>query len=305
MQQCASDILLVRPAMFTFNAETAQTNTFQNEMVLPEELLYEKVQHEFSGFSEKLQSNGIRVNVINDTPQPVKPDAVFPNNWISFHPDGTIIIYPMCTPNRRMEKRRDILTILESQFLFNRVIDLSHYEQQDKFLEGTGSMVLDHQNRTAYACLSPRTDKDLFIEVSNIIGYRPVYFYAYADGAEIYHTNVMMSVGDGFAVICLESISDPDEGKLVTDSLKSSGHEIVEISIGQMKSFAGNMLCLQSIHGDRLLALSQTAFDSLLPEQKRTLEKYARLLQLDVHTIETVGGGSVRCMIAEIFSPLK
>lgn len=299
---CTSDILLVSPTDFGFNAETAVTNTFQNETKIEQEILREKVLGEFSAFAEELQSNGIRVNVIKDTPTPVKPDAVFPNNWVSLHADGTVIIYPMCTPNRRLEKRQEILEELKSKYRFERMIDLSHYEEDEKFLEGTGSMVFDHTNRTAYACLSPRTDKDIFIEVCKIIGYRPVYFYAYADGAEIYHTNVMMNVGSGFAVICLDSITDQTERSSVLAALQEGGNEVVDITIDQMKNFAGNMLCLRSVQGTNLLALSQSAYDTLTADQKKVLEKYVVLLPLNVHTIETVGGGSVRCMIAEIFS---
>lgn len=300
--QTTNNILLVRPFNFIFNAKTSESNAFQNEVNEPDALTKLKALEEFNAFAEELKQKGVSAFVFDDTEQPEKPDAVFPNNWVTFHPDGTVILYPMLAYNRRPERRTDIIDSLQKNFLINEVVDLSNYENENKFLEGTGSIVFDHENKIAYACLSPRTDKELFITVCERLNYRPVYFFAYdGSGTEIYHTNVMMSMGNRFAVICIESIKDKKERETVTGLLNQTGHEIIDITYDQMNNFAGNVLSVKKKDNSNLLALSQSAFDSFSDSQKQVLEKYCELVPLAVTTIETSGGGSVRCMIAEIF----
>ncbi|HNV81733.1 MAG: arginine deiminase-related protein [Tenuifilaceae bacterium] len=300
--QTTNSVFLVRPANFGFNVETAVSNVFQNKMSEKEEVIQSKVLKEFDVFTSTLRSKGVNVFVFDDTPTPVKPDAIFPNNWISLHSNGKVILYPMCTPNRRIERRQDIIDSLAKKFNIAEVIDLSGSEADNKFMEGTGSIVFDHTNRIAYACLSPRTDKDVFLKVCSILQYKPVYFYSRdKSGKEIYHTNVVMCIGKGFAVICLESITDKKERENVVEMLTGTGNQIIDISFEQMVSFAGNMLAIRSNDGKELLVMSQTSYDSLTKNQRETLEKYCELVPLSINTIETIGGGSARCMIAEIF----
>ena len=295
-------VFLVRPAAFSFNHETALSNSFQQLSHLTDEQLLQKVLQEFDAFAASLRAKNVDVLVFDDTPVPAKPDAIFPNNWISIQPDGSLILYPMCTRNRRAERRQDLVDTLTRAFQISRVIDHSGHEKNQQFLEGTGSIVFDHVNKVAYACLSARTDKLLFLELCAQLGYQAIAFHAYDQkGQAIYHTNVLMAVGAGFAVICLESITDKNERSLVEAALKSSGLEIVEISFAQMNAFCGNMLQLQTSYNVNLLVMSKSSFQALNTEQKNTLSKYSELLPLSIPTIETVGGGSVRCMIAEIF----
>jgi len=304
--QTTQNIFLVRPANFVYNIETAISNSFQNILNHDEQTLKYKVNEEFDLFVQTLESNGISVLVFDDTEQPVKPDAVFPNNWISLHPDGRVILYPMCAANRRSERRQEILEGLQQMFNIREIVDLSFYEKESRFLEGTGSIVFDHQNKIGYACLSPRTDKELFLQVCELLQYKPIYFFAFDKyGKEIYHTNVMMCIAEKFCVICLESITDETERKKVIESLTASGHQLIEISYSQMKNFAGNMLQLKTRNGKNVLALSASAYKVLDAAQKSVLEKYVSLMPLSVQTIEAVGGGSVRCMIAENFLPEK
>lgn len=302
--QTSNYILLIKPSSFLFNEETALTNAFQIQIKESEAEIKHKKLHEFDKFVETLASKGVHVLVFEDTQFPEKPDAIFPNNWVSFHSDGTVILYPMCAVNRRLERRQDIIESLKKQFVVNKIIDLSKYEKEEKYLEGTGSIIFDRSNKLAYACLSPRTDKELFIEVCAHLNYKPIYFYAHdKKGKEIYHTNVMMCIGNMFSVICLDAISDSEEREMVLKSLTESGHQIIDISFEQMNNFAGNMLEIQSNTKHSILALSQSAFDSLTELQKMELEKYTTLVPLVIKTIETIGGGSARCMIAEIFLP--
>ena len=306
--QTTKNILLVRPSNFVFNTETADSNHFQNELTnVNATTIKQKVFEEFESFAATLKSKGVNVFVFNDTPLPQKPDAIFPNNWVTFHPDGTVILYPMFAKNRRLERRQDIIDSLKSKFKITSIVDFSIYEKENKFLEGTGSIVFDHENKIAYACLSPRTDKDLFIQVSEQLHYKPVYFYSHdKKGNEIYHTNVMMCIAEKFAVICLESITDKNERELVVNSLAETGHEIIDITFDQMNNFAGNMLAIQTEDGKNLLALSKSAYDCLTAIQKESIEKYCKLVPLSIKTIETIGGGSARCMMAEIFlNPIK
>ncbi|SMB93107.1 amidinotransferase [Hymenobacter roseosalivarius DSM 11622] len=302
----ASTVFLVRPVRFAFNTETAASNHFQQTIAgLEQEAIQEKALAEFDAAVARLRAHGVQVLVFDDTPAPPKPDAVFPNNWLTLHPDGRVVLYPMHAPNRRPERRPDILEALRSQFTIREVVDLSHHEQEDRFLEGTGSLIFDHQHRVAYAGLSPRTDEALFQQVTSLLGYRPVAFHATdAQGHAIYHTNVMLCVGGKFAVVCLESITDPAEQAAVSDALASTGHEIVAISLAQVAHFAGNLLTLQpAAGGQELLAMSQSAHDALTADQRQTLSRYCTLVPLPIPTIETIGGGSARCMLAEVFLP--
>ncbi|SHL77491.1 citrulline utilization hydrolase CtlX [Hymenobacter psychrotolerans] len=305
--QSASTVLLVRPARFAFNPETAASNSFQQHIQgLDAASVQAQAFAEFDALAVRLRSRGVQVLVVADTPTPAKPDAVFPNNWVTFHADGRVLLYPMCAPSRRAERRPDILEALAHDFRISQVLDISGSEQHGRYLEGTGSIVFDHVHRVAYACLSARTDAGLLEEVCAQLQYRPVAFRAQdAQGHAIYHTNVMLCVGTRFAVVCLESIADASERALVQDSLERSGHEIVTVSLAQVARFAGNMLELQPTGSPTLLALSQSAHDALTPEQRHVLSCYADLLPLSIPTIETIGGGSVRCMLAEVFLPKK
>lgn len=305
--QAAATVFLIRPVRFSFNAETAASNHFQQPLAgLTEQTVQQQAYAEFDGVVATLRAKGVQVLVFEDTPEPHTPDSIFPNNWLTLHPDGRAVLYPMCAPNRRLERRPDILAALGQSFAIREVLDLSGAEREERFLEGTGSILFDHPNRVAYACLSPRTDAALFEEVCAQLAYRPVSFHAAdAQGHAIYHTNVMMCIGAQFAVVCLESIRDAAERTAVVDSLAATGHEIVDISLAQVTRFAGNMLTLQPAEGRELLAMSQSAFDALTPAQRHTLGQYAELVPLAIPTIETIGGGSVRCMLAEVFLPEK
>lgn len=303
MSQTTSTILMIRPVNFGFNEQTAWSNAFQNRNA-EQQQVQDKALKEFDNLVTILQKNGVEVIVVDDTAEPHTPDSIFPNNWVSFHQDGNVFLYPMMAENRRLERREDIILQLEDEFKIKHIIDLSRFEHENKFLEGTGSMVLDRGNKLAYACLSPRTNQevlDLFCAQS---GYKPVLFHAVDEnGMDIYHTNVLMCIGDKFAVICLDSIADEKEKAEVTASLKSTHKEIVAISFTQMNHFAGNMLELKNKDGESLLVMSQSAYQSLNSHQKTTLEKYCKLLYANIHTIESNGGGSARCMIAEVHLP--
>ena len=291
--QAANAILLIRPHNFGYNAETATSNVFQKKTEIREdEHVKQLALAEFDRFAKILRTKGVKVFAFDDTDEPVRPDAVFPNNWVSFHPDGTVVLYPMCAASRRSERRTDILEMLGQEFLIENVIDISHFENENSFLEGTGSIVFDHVSKTAFACLSPRTDKTLFTEAAKTLGYSPVSFRAVdAERRAIYHTNVMMCVGIGFAVICLESIEDGEEKEMVIGSFQSSGLEIIEIDLDQMNSFAGNILTVTGANGKIFAVLSQSAFDALRQEQISSLEKYSELLPIPIPTIERIGGG--------------
>jgi len=303
--QTTNTIFLVRPYRFFFNQETAGSNVFQQNILSKSDISKVAI-HEFDLFKDALISKGITVHVFNDTENPPKPDAVFPNNWISIDGKGKTILYPMCTKNRRAERRTDIIDALKEKYNITEVVDLSFHENERSFLEGTGSMVFDHEHKIAYACLSARTDKKLFLKTASDIGYAPICFNAYdANGIAIYHTNVIMSIGAGFSVICLDSISDKKEKALVEHSLKETEHEIINITFDQVNKFAGNMLALHNEKGEVFIIMSQNAHDSLNANQKKRLSKYGELLPLNINTIETIGGGSVRCMIAEIFAEKK
>ena len=294
---------MIRPVSFGFNEQTAASNAFQNRDV-DQQAVQDKALTEFDNFVKILKDNGINVTVVDDTPHPHTPDSIFPNNWVSFHEDGNVFLYPMQAENRRLERREDIISKLEDTFKVAHVMDLSRFEAEHKFLEGTGSMVLDRENKIAYACLSPRTDKETLNFFCEQAGYKPISFEAVdAQGKAIYHTNVLMCIGSRFAVICADSIPNPHEKVVVTESLRSTHKEIVTITFDQMNHFAGNMLELKNKAGENLIVMSQNAYRALSEEQKSALEKYGKLIYADINDIETNGGGSARCMIAEVHLP--
>ncbi|HEY9197196.1 MAG TPA: arginine deiminase-related protein, partial [Mucilaginibacter sp.] len=285
--QSTSNILMIRPVSFGFNEETAGSNAFQKRDA-DQQAVQDKALAEFDRFVKTLEHEGVNVTVVNDTPQPHTPDSVFPNNWVSFHADGTVFLYPMQAENRRLERREDIITQLEDNFTIGHVIDLSRFEGEHRFLEGTGSMVLDRENRIAYACLSPRTDKDVLTYFCEQSGYQPISFEAADEhGKAIYHTNVLMCIGSSFAVICADSIPNPHERITVLESLKATQKEVITISFGQMDRFAGNMLEVKNRKGETLIVMSKNAFDALDSKQRSALEKYGRLVYADINTIET------------------
>jgi len=297
---------MIRPAAFGYNADTAGSNAFQEQTTLVAEDVQRRAVAEFDGVVAALKNARVEIVVFDDTPEPPKPDAVFPNNWVSFHPDGTVILYPMHAASRRSERRKDIIEALSVEFVINKIIDLSGYETHDRFLEGTGSIVFDHDNRLAYACLSPRTDEGLLAMVCERLGYTPSSFRANdRNGNPIYHTNVMMCIADRFAVVCLGSITDARERQAVAGALISSDRELVDISFDQMSNFGGNMLALKSGNGHDLLVLSKRAYECLTIEQREIIGRHCEMLPFAIDTIETVGGGSARCMIAELFLPKR
>lgn len=294
---------MIRPVNFGFNEQTAGSNAFQNRDAAQQQV-QDKALKEFDGFVNILRDNGVEVIVIDDTMEPHTPDSIFPNNWVSLHSDGTIFLYPMMAENRRLERREDIISQLEDEFKVKHIIDLSRFEHEHKFLEGTGSMVLDRENKIAYACLSPRTDKEVLELFCKESGYKPVLFHAIDEnGMDIYHTNVLMCIGSKFAVICLDSIKDEYEKNSVTSILKLTHKDIIAISFAQMNQFAGNMLEVKNKAGDSLLVMSKNAYQSLTASQKTCLEKYCRIVYADINTIESNGGGSARCMMAEVHLP--
>ena len=305
--QTTDTVMMIRPINFKANPQTISTNAFQS--MSPDEKdaeIQEEALEEFNALVYKLRENGVHVVSINDTPKPNTPDSIFPNNWVSTHEDGTVVIYPMLTKNRRAERRSDILHTLEENksFKIDKIVDLAHYENENLFLEGTGSMVLDRVNKIAYACLSARTDLKVLEDFGKQLKYKIVAFHSVdRKGMEIYHTNVMMSVGDAFAVICPESIPDLKEREKVLKTLEKTGHEIIEISYKQLYSFAGNMLQVRNVAGESILVMSQQARDSLNELQITAIEKHARILSSPLEVIEKHGGGSARCMLAEINLP--
>lgn len=297
---------MVRPTHFGYNTATAQSNAFQHKTNLSPAIIHEKVLGEFDRFVHTLEDKGIAVLVMDSSEKPLKPDAVFPNNWISLHHDGTMCLYPMLTKNRQQEREPHIIKTLENRFAVNTVNDFSRQEEKGRIVEGTGSIIFDHPNKIAYACLSERTELSLFKEICEKLNYHPICFTATDRNKHpIYHTNVMMALGEAYALICLDSIVDETERAQVVNALKSTHHEIIAINHQQMESFAGNALELINPKGERFLALSKTAFEALTADQKATISATTELLPIDVSTIERIGGGSVRCMIAEIFTPKK
>jgi hypothetical protein len=300
IMQTTSNLLMIRPVDFGFNAETAVNNAFQVEG--KNENAQQKALEEFNGFVQKLTEHGIDVTVVEDTPNPHTPDSVFPNNWISFHDDGTICLFPMFALNRRLERKQGVLDIINKRFEVNKTIDLTAFEKQEMFLEGTGSMVLDRENKIAYACLSPRTDQKVLDEFGKRTGYSTLSFFSVdLNGHPIYHTNVMMCVADEYSVICLEAVPDAGQRRKLKEKLEKTGKTIIPISYTQMENFAGNMLQVHNKKGEKFLVMSTRAFQSLTTEQVAVIERYNKIIHSSLDTIETNGGGSARCMMAEVF----
>lgn len=309
MKQTTNSILMIRPVAFRMNEQTAVNNYYQKVLDgLTPDTVNAKAQEEFDTFVQKLKMVGIEVTVVDDTKTPDTPDSIFPNNWISFHENGDVAFYPMFAENRRAERREDILDLLEEKgFQLNDIVDYSSAEEDEIFLEGTGSLLLDRANGKAYCALSPRADEELMIEFCEDFDMGPVIFEAYqtVDGERklIYHTNVMMCLGETFAVICSDCIDDKSERKQVLKSLKEDRKEIILITEDQVNNFAGNMLQLKGTDDKSYLVMSKSAHESLTAEQIEKLEKHATILSSSLDTIEACGGGSARCMMAEIFLP--
>jgi len=309
MQQTTNTILMIRPINFRMNEQTAINNYYQKVLdTLSPETVNANAQREFDAYVEKLCQIGVNVIVVNDTDGHDTPDSIFPNNWISFHEDGTIGLYPMFAANRRLERREDVLQQLEKLgFKIENIIDYTNAENENVFLEGTGSLLLDRVNRKAYCALSPRADEDLLIEFCEDFEYTPVIFTANqtVNGKReaIYHTNVMMCLGETFAVICLACIDEKKERKNVIKHLKADGKEIIDITEAQVNNFAGNMLQIKGQNEKLYLVMSQAAYDSLTPSQIKTLKNHCDILSSSLDTIEACGGGSARCMMAEVFLP--
>jgi hypothetical protein len=307
MRQITDTVFMVRPRRFRLNEQTAVNNYYQDARV---KIINhnDKAQEEFDAFAKALQDKKINVITISDDDKHDTPDSIFPNNWISTHESGDVVLYPMYAENRRLERRPEVLDTLEEHgFVIDNVIDYTSAEDEGFFLEGTGSLLLDRQNSIAYCSLSARADEDLLIEFCEDLEYTPVIFTAYqsVDGVRkaIYHTNVMMALGEQFAVVCLEAIDDKKERKNVLQHLKNSGKEVVVITEDQVRSFAGNMMQLINTEGERFLIMSDQAYKSLTSSQIEKLEQYNEILHPDITTVETLGGGSVRCMMAEVFLP--
>jgi len=309
MQQTTNVILMVRPVGFRMNEQTAVNNYYQQEVIdsLPA-TINAKAQREFDDLVIKLQNQGVNVIVVDDTETPSTPDSLFPNNWISFHQNGDVALYPMFAENRRLERREDVLEMLESKgFVIENIIDYTEAEEEEIFLEGTGSMILDREHSIAYCALSPRADEELFIEFCEDFEYTPVLFTANQmvnnQREAIYHTNVMMCVAEQFAIICLAAIDDKKERKNVVKHLRETGKEVIDITEQQVNAFAGNMLQVIGKNNQRFLVMSSAAYDSLRKEQLQKIEKYNPIIHSSLQTIEMCGGGSARCMMAEVFLP--
>ena len=311
MQQTTNTILMIRPISFRMNEQTAVNNYYQKviDNILPE-TVNTKAQQEFDDFVKKMRDIGVNVVVVDDSKEHDTPDSIFPNNWVSFHETGDVGLYPMFAENRRLERREDILENLEEKgFAINNIVDYTSAEAEEIYLEGTGSLLLDRENRIAYCALSPRADEDLFIEFCEDFEYTPVLFTANqtvnGERKAIYHTNVMMCLAETFAVICLDAIDDKKERKSVVSHLKQTGKEIIPITEAQVNNFAGNMLQVKAADDALFLIMSQAAYDSLSKDQINRIKKYCPILASSLDTIEACGGGSARCMMAEVFLPKK
>ncbi|MGX7668067.1 citrulline utilization hydrolase CtlX [Flavobacterium pedocola] len=311
MRQTTNTVVMIRPVAFRRNEQTAVNNYYQKsgDGLLPA-TINAKAQNEFDHLVLKLEEAGVNVIVVNDTSTPDTPDSIFPNNWISFHESADVTLYPMFAENRRLERRDDLLDLLEENgFYIEQLVDYSAAENDGVFLEGTGSLVLDRENGKAYCCVSPRSDEELMIEFCEDFEMDPVIFDAFqtvnGERMPIYHTNVMLSVGEKFAVICVDAIDDAKERKMVLDCLRSDGKEIIIITEEQVNGFAGNILQLRGEDDKRIIVMSTAAQQSFTPAQLKVLEKHGEIITADLTTIETYGGGSARCMMAEVFLPLQ
>ncbi|TXN34824.1 amidinotransferase [Flagellimonas hymeniacidonis] len=306
--QVTNTILMIRPVNFRMNEQTAVNNYFQEELSINNDEINMKAQKEFDDFVTKLRDYGVNVIVVDDKKEPDTPDSIFPNNWISFHNSGTVCVYPMFAENRRKERREDIFDILEEHgFNINNVVDYTAAEEEDVFLEGTGSILKDRINQKAYCALSERAHEELFIEFCEDFDCFPVIFTANqtVDGERlpIYHTNVMMAMAETFAVICLDTIDDKKERKNVVEHLKKDGKEIIDITEEQMYHFAGNMLQVIGANDERFMVMSSAAYHSLDKSRREAIERHCNIIHSPLDTIETCGGGSARCMMAEVFLP--
>lgn len=298
--QTTNTILMIRPAAFRYNDETAGDNAFQQAS--DEGHVQEKALKEFDAFVALLRNEGVDVVVFDDTPEEDTPDSLFPNNWLSFHEGGIASLYPMYAANRRLERRPDILAALSKDFLLEQIFDLSYLEKNNIFLEGTGSMVLDRAHKIAYTCLSERTNEEALKLFCQQFGYTPMAFHACDEtGKPIYHTNVMMSIGEDLALICIEAISNEDEEEKVVESLQKTGKKIIALSFEQVRQFAGNMLNVHDNNGEQLLVMSEQAYLSLNDGQLGAIKNFAHVVHAPLYTIEKHGGGSARCMMAEVF----
>lgn len=302
--QNTSNLLMIKPVNFGFNEETASNNAFQfkdsNNDVQTRAL------NEFNNYVKKLEENGINVLVVEDTPKPYTPDSIFPNNWISFHEDGRLCLYPMFALNRRQERKNTVMDAVKNKFAVKNIVDLTKFENENLFLEGTGSMVLDRDNKIVYACLSERTNIKVLNEFAKIFGYSIASFNAVdKNGLPIYHTNVVMSVSEQIVVICLDTVNDASEKEMLLSTIKKSNKELLEISFEQMSNFAGNMLQVKNDKGKQFMVMSKTAYNILDAKQIDLIKKYNEIIAVDIDTIERNGGGSARCMLAEIFLDRK
>ena len=309
MAQSTNSILMIRPINFGYNEETAKDNHYQNKDSIIKNS-NESAQIEFDNMVMNLKQNGISVHVFQDDKNDDTPDSIFPNNWVSFHENGDVGLYPMYAKNRRLERRPEVLEFLESEgFTISNIVDYSSAESEDKFLEGTGSMILDRENRVAYCSISNRSSEELFIEFCEDFEFTPVLFNSFQSVGDkrlpIYHTNVMMCVASDYVIVCLDSVDDKKQRKNVSNFINNTGKKLIEISENQVESFAGNMLELLNDKGESILVMSSSAEDSLNENQKNIIKKYSRIVSSDINTIEACGGGSARCMMAEIFLPKK
>ncbi|WP_462250534.1 citrulline utilization hydrolase CtlX [Ekhidna sp.] len=308
--QITNDLMMIRPVAFRMNEQTAVNNYYQkNEADATSDQIQKEALDQFDQFVEVLRAEGVNVTVFDDTPDPATPDSIFPNNWISFHEDGKLRLYPMYAENRRVERREDIIDGLKQSFSIGEVVSFTQWEEKNAFLEGTGSLLLDRQNKIAYAAISERTMPEVLEDFCREAGYKPVKFHALqtVEGQRlpIYHTNVMMCLGEKFGLVCLDSIDDIDERTNLISELEDSGKEVIEITEEQKEQFAGNMLQVLGSNDQRLVVMSSAAYNSLNDEQKNKLSNHGKLVHSDIHTIEKLGGGSARCMMAEIFNPKK
>ncbi|HEU5290637.1 MAG TPA: arginine deiminase-related protein [Cyclobacteriaceae bacterium] len=301
--QAPSSVLMVRPASFGFNLQTAATNAFQSSDAESQGDTQQKALEEFNRMVDTLLANDVDVIVINDTPEPRKPDAVFPNNWISFHHDGKIVLYPMMAENRRLERKIPVVDSIKTKFRLDQLIDLSEYEKVNQFLEGSGSVVFDYQNKIAYASRSARTHETALLDLCRKLNFKPILFDAVDEtGQPIYHTNVLMCIGTKFVVVCLDAIRNDEDQETLLHSFAETGHQVIAISYEQLRLFAGNMMEVLSRSGEPLVLMSEKAFTSLLPGQLNAISKHAEPIAISIPTIEHFGGGSVRCMLAGIFN---
>jgi hypothetical protein len=305
IEQSAFAVLMVKPSHFGYDHDTASSNSFQKLLDLPTDEITKQVEIEFNAVVDGLRRHGITVIVAEDNGITPKPSAVFPNNWISTWPDGKVFIYPMATASRRIERNKDFLKLLGQDFNVTEIIDLSDFETKGSYLESTGSIVFDHRHKIAYCCLSARSTPALFKEHVASLGYQPVSFQAHSRGVAIYHTNVMMGIQSSTAVVCLSAIVDTDERTRVSELITTTGHQLVVINEAQLESYCGNVLELHNRQLERFLVMSQSAYDSFSNDQKASLERDKQLLPFAIPTIEALGGGSIRCMLTEIFLPLQ